>query len=83
VADGQMTLERLQGLFLEDVVDQPHMLVFSHPTAIGNGYAGAFLTPVLERIEAEISQLGGLGMSINAKNTALFPLARNKRRSEV
>lgn len=43
-----------------------------HVPAVGSYNAGAFLSPVLKRVKAEVSKLGSLFMAIDREDAALF-----------
>jgi hypothetical protein len=40
--------------------------------AVGGADAGAFLAAMLQRVEAQVSQLGGFGMAVDGDYAALF-----------
>jgi hypothetical protein len=42
------------------------------PGAVGSSDTGALLAAVLESVQSQIGHVGGLRMSVNTENTALF-----------
>ncbi len=56
--DGQLPGKGLEGIFLEHLGDQAHVLVDDKPCAIGDRDTGRFLTPVLEREKSEERETG-------------------------
>src|SRR5438445_13202848 len=62
----------MQHVALENLRDQAHALVFAKTPAIGSDDARAFLPAMLERVQAEVSQFGGVGMAVNSKYTAIM-----------
>ena len=71
VADGGVPGERGQALGREDVGDIPHVLGDDHAMTVRGGDAGALLPAVLHRVEAEVRQVAGLGVSRQAEDGAL------------
>ena len=79
MADGHIPLQSGQLLFVKHIRHQTHALVFPDPGAVGNDDAGALLAPVLQGVQSEISQLGGLRVSEDPENAAfLFQLTVGK-----
>ena len=71
--DGAGALKLLQHVHIENVGHQPHALVFyDMPLFFNHRYTGTFLAPVLQGIQPEISQGGGVRMAANAKKPAGF-----------
>ena len=60
MADGKLTLERLEGRFVEDLGHQAHVFVDQDLIAVADCDASRLLAPVLERIQAEVGELGDL-----------------------
>ena len=58
VADGEVTLERLERGVVEDLRDQAHVLVDQDLAAVADRDAGGLLAAVLQRVEAEVDELG-------------------------
>jgi hypothetical protein len=58
VPNGKESAQAFQGRFVEDLRHQAHIFVDKDLAAITDRDAGRFLTTVLERIEAEVGQLG-------------------------
>jgi hypothetical protein len=48
-----------------------HVFLAGHGLAVGNSDPGAFLPPVLESIKAQVSQFGGLRVTINCEDPAV------------
>ena len=71
VPDRDVTGKRLQRLFVERLGDLPHRARDAKLLAVGGGNAGALLAAMLERVEAKVGEVGGLGMSEDSKNTTL------------
>src|SRR6266704_1323693 len=73
MADGGLAGEALEYLLgAEDVGHEPHALVGVEAEPVGRDDAAALLAPVLERIEAEIGQVGRLRVVVDPENTAFF-----------
>ncbi len=72
MTDGQMTLRAFSVCFLEDLADQPHVLVFAHLATVGHHDPGAFLAAVLQGVESEVGELGRIRMVVDAENTAFL-----------
>lgn len=72
VPDRDRALELLQGVSLEDLRDQPHTLVSMKILAVGSHDSGAFLSAMLESVQPVVGQFSGIGMPINAENTAIM-----------
>ncbi len=51
---------RLEGLLFEHLRDQTHVLVDDQPRAVGDGYAGRLLPPVLQREQSEEGETGDI-----------------------
>ena len=73
MAGGQVAREALQGAFAEDVGNQTHILVNQNFLSIADDNAGALLAAVLEGIEAEVNELGGVLVTENPADAALMP----------
>ena len=58
--DGDVALEAGQRALVEDLRDQAHVLVDEQAAPVGGGDARGLLTAVLQRIEAEVGELGDL-----------------------
>ena len=71
VADRQMTAETVDRLFREGVGDLAHAACQPHALAVAGRDAGAFLSAVLQRVQTERGQGGGLGVAEDPKNAAL------------
>ena len=56
---------------VERVGHVAHRARDAHLLAVGGGDAGALLAAVLERVEAEIREVGGFGMAEDAEDAAL------------
>ena len=71
VADGRCGRQRLERRLVERLGDLAHAARTRIRFAVGGGDAGALLAAVLERVEAEVGEVGGLGMSEDAEDAAL------------
>ena len=58
--DGQVPLQGTQMRLVEDLRDQTHVLVDDDPAAVGDRDPGRLLAAVLQRIQAEVGELGDL-----------------------
>ena len=58
MADREVALERLERGLVEDLGDQAHVLVDQDLAAVADRDAGRLLAAVLERVEAEVGELG-------------------------
>ena len=56
----------------EDVGDQPHGLVQLKTLAVGRGDARRLLPAMLQRVQAEIGELGRFRMAVDGDYAALF-----------
>ena len=72
VPDGHVTRQRCERLLVEDLVDIAHLADGANPCAVGRGNAGAFLSAVLEGVEAQVRELGRFGVPVDAENAAFF-----------
>ena len=60
VADRDMAPQARQGRLVEDLGDQAEVLVDDDPVAVADRDAGGLLAAVLQRVQAEVGQLGDL-----------------------
>ena len=60
MADRDLTFERVECRLIEDLRDQAHVLVDQDLLPVAHRDASRFLTTVLQRVQAEIGQLGDL-----------------------
>ena len=58
VPDREVALERVERGLVEDLRDQPHVLVDQDLAAVADRDPGGLLAAVLQRVEAEVGQLG-------------------------
>jgi len=58
MADGNVTVQGIQARFGEYLGDQAHVLVDHDVRAVAYRDAGRFLTAVLQRVQAEVGELG-------------------------
>ena len=70
VANRNRSGQRCQRRFVEDVIDVAHLANEPHALAVGRGNAGAFLSAMLQRVEAQVGQLRRLRVSVDAEDTA-------------
>jgi len=72
VADGEAAGELVQLGLVEDVGDEAHAGDGLEDVVV-NGYdSGAFLAAVLERVEGEVAEAGGLRVAVDADDAALL-----------
>ena len=73
MTNGGMTLQHAKIIFAEGLADQSEMRMRDDSLTVRGGDAGAFLAPVLERVETEKGQPGDiLTGSVDAENTTLL-----------
>ena len=72
VADGERAGNAGQHVGGEDVGDQAHGLVQLQLLAVGGGDARRFLAAMLQRVQAEVGELGGLGMAVDGHHATFF-----------
>ena len=70
--DGPVARDALQALAAEHVGDPAHGLLDVKRLAVGGGDARRFLAPVLERVQAEVGDVGGLLVIPDAEKPALI-----------
>lgn len=58
MADREMTGERAEGGLVEDLADQPHVLVDEDLATVADRDARGLLAPMLQRVEAEVGEFG-------------------------
>ena len=63
----------IQDAGVEDLGHQPQAPVHADPFAVAGDDAAGLLAPVLEGVEAEVGDAGGLGVPVNAEDAAVFP----------
>ena len=56
----------------EDIGHVAHGFVAVDFAAVAGADAGAFLAAMLQRVEAQVGHLGGLGMAVNGEDAAFF-----------
>ena len=72
VADGRGAGQVRDHFRRENLLHVAHGLVHVQVRAVGRGDASRFLPAMLQRVEAEIGQLRGLGMAENAEDAAVI-----------
>ena len=72
VSNTKMALQTGKDVLVENFAHQPHALMMSHQATITNADTGTLLAPVLKGVKTEIGKTGGVLMSINSEDTALF-----------
>src|SRR5215471_21215049 len=72
MADGHLSGQTAQNLGSEQVRYSAHAAEVVHFAAVAGSDAGAFLTAMLQRIQAEIRDIGRLGMAIDGDDAAFF-----------
>src|SRR5690606_529945 len=71
--DGARSGEALDGApVLDPASDVPLRIVDVEPDAVGAGDAGALLSAMLQRVKAEVRQIGRFRVAIDAEDAALF-----------
>ena len=83
MADGEVAGERGECAFVEHVGHEAHVLDDHYLFAVADGHACRFLATVLERVEAEVGQVGdGLARRVHAEYAArlLRRVVRRDRR---
>ncbi len=71
VTDGEVTLERGDAALVEHLGDESHVLRHGDGLAVAHRDAGRLLAPVLERIEAQIGEMGDvLAGRVHAEHAA-------------
>ncbi len=71
VPDGDGAGERGDRRGGEDLLHQPHRPVDVEAAVVDGGDAGGLLAPVLERVEPEVGEVGGLGVAVHRHHAAL------------
>ncbi len=72
VADRQGAFQALDHLAVEDVRDQAHPAMADQRLAVGRDDSSRLLSPMLQRVQPQVNQVGGFGMAINAEDSALL-----------
>ena len=73
MADGAASLQKCHVRNVEDIGHQAHSLVDHHASVTRDGDPGTLLAAVLQRVQAEIGELGGVRVAVNTEKTAGFP----------
>src|SRR5439155_9948995 len=60
VPDGEVTVKGRQRGFVEDLADEPQVLVHEDVAAVGDGDPGGFLPPMLLGEQTEVRETGDL-----------------------
>ena len=71
VSDGKLAREFLEDRGGEDIGHVAHGLVAMDLVTAARADAGALLSAMLQGVEPEVGQLGGLGMTVDGKDAAL------------
>ena len=64
--------ELVQHFAFENLRHEAHPFVLAKLRAVVGNNAGAFLSAMLQRVEAVVGELGGVGVAVHAKNTAVM-----------
>ena len=72
VADGGRAGEAAEDLVVEDVGDQSEAAVRQQQVAVGGDDARALLAAVLQGVQAEVGEIGGLGVPVHPHEGALL-----------
>ena len=70
VTDGGEARQVRQAIGREDVVDVPHLAHVAQMVAVGRDDAGGLLAAVLQGVEAEVGEVRGLRVSVDADDAA-------------
>ena len=70
VADREVTGQRLERGFVERVRHVAHRAGRTHAGTVGGDDAGAFLAAVLQRVQAQVREVGRLGIAEDAEDAA-------------
>src|SRR5262249_25042771 len=80
VADREVAFEWCEPAFVEDLGDETHVLDDGDRLAVADRDAGGLLAAVLQRVEAEVRQVGdGLARRVDAEDAARVFGAREFR----
>ena len=72
MTDGHFADQFMQLFPFKNLRNQSHALVLKKMRAIAGNNAGTFLAAMLQRVEAVVGELGGVGVAVHAKNTAVM-----------
>jgi hypothetical protein len=73
VSDGDRSRQSAERIDVECFVDVTHRLRHANLGPVGGGDAGAFLSAMLERVQAEVCEIRGLSVAVNPEHPTLFP----------
>ena len=80
MADGEVAGQLLELAAREDVGDEALLLPLMEPLAVGGDDAGRFLPAVLQRVQAEVGDVGRLGVAVDADDAAHTEMPPTGRR---
>ena len=72
MADRLVSLQAFDFAFVADTWSTDRSAMTDEMTVIVRDNAGAFLTTMLQRVQAEVGESGGVRVTPNAKNTAFL-----------
>src|SRR5215469_1521576 len=72
MSDGKRTRKSSKTLAGEDIGDQSHGLMQLDAFAIRRSNTRRLLPAMLQRVQAEVSELGSFGVAVNRSHSALF-----------
>src|SRR5271167_378596 len=72
VADRRGAFEPAQYLAIKYVGNQAHPAMRDKRLAVGRNDTSGFLPAMLQRVKAEVCEIGGLRMAIDAEHSAFF-----------
>src|SRR5262249_52598715 len=72
ITDGHDSAKALQMRFGENLGHLTHAALRIEPDAVRGDDAGRLLAPVLQGMEAQVGQVGGLGVAEDSENAALI-----------
>ena len=73
MTDSQVARETLQNALAKDIGNKSHLLMDDDFFAITGNNSGTFLASVLEGIQAEIGELGGILVAKDSADAAFMP----------
>src|SRR5260370_22883569 len=71
MADRDLPRQTAEYFRRKDIRHMAHALVAMDGAAVARSDAGALLPAMLQRVQTEISKIGGFGMAVNGENAAL------------
>src|SRR6202035_1414125 len=72
VPDGDVALETVDDLLVEHLRDEPHLLADANLAAVADRDTGGLLSAMLQRVQAEIRQVGDVLARVEHPENATF-----------